>query len=314
MRFSVETWDPSYGSAVEDLDLEVTTESVNTAVEVDTDKWAPIAEDGATGASPLPDRIFFVDGVRRIDARVWIAENGVSRPGVCATVAAGAVRVEQGRAEVVDVEVQRGLFTSPEGAGPIETAIARYDLVPCDGSAPDQVYLAIHMRMTALEQTVSAGCTDADLIVVDGPLRGRSAENIVGYVKTQHVQYLDEDLQPVIGMLTAGTRTPVFLIEGKRSRYSWYLRLPGPVVHPFGAIVRCEVPATRGIPEVGRQATMITSMLQRFASEAHKDARAPQNLYPIAGLEAELRRRLGDAKLLERHLRRAGAQSLTAGS
>ena len=38
--------------------------------------------------------------------------------------------------------------------------------------------------------------------------------------------------------------------------------------------------------------------LPRFASEPHKDPRAPQNLYPIAGLERELRRRLGDATLL----------------
>ena len=38
---------------------------------------------------------------------------------------------------------------------------------------------------------------------------------------------------------------------------------------------------------------------------AHKDARAPQNLYPIGGLERELRRRLGDSRLLYRALRSA---------
>ena len=47
--------------------------------------------------------------------------------------------------------------------------------------------------------------------------------------------------------------------------------------------------------------------LPRFASEPHKDGRAPQNLYPIAGLEGELRRRLGDPHLLERGLRSASA-------
>ena len=36
-----------------------------------------------------------------------------------------------------------------------------------------------------------------------------------------------------------------------------------------------------------------------------KDPRAPQNLYPIAGLERELRRRLGDPALLYRSLRAA---------
>jgi hypothetical protein len=48
-------------------------------------------------------------------------------------------------------------------------------------------------------------------------------------------------------------------------------------------------------------------MLCRYASTEYKDARAPQNLYPIGGLERELRRRLGDQKLLYRAIRRASA-------
>jgi hypothetical protein len=47
--------------------------------------------------------------------------------------------------------------------------------------------------------------------------------------------------------------------------------------------------------------------LVRFASTEYKDARAPQNLYPIAGLERELRRRLGEPNMLYRALRRAAA-------
>ena len=43
--------------------------------------------------------------------------------------------------------------------------------------------------------------------------------------------------------------------------------------------------------------------LVRFASTEYKDSRTPQNLYPIAGLERELRRRLGDSRLLYRALR-----------
>ena len=42
--------------------------------------------------------------------------------------------------------------------------------------------------------------------------------------------------------------------------------------------------------------------MPRYASEPHKDPRAPQNLYPIGGLERELRRRLGDPDLLYRAL------------
>ena len=54
--------------------------------------------------------------------------------------------------------------------------------------------------------------------------------------------------------------------------------------------------------------------LGRFASVAYKDSRAPQNLYPIAGLERELRRRLGDPRVLYRALRQsAQAQPSAAG-
>ena len=63
----------------------------------------------------------------------------------------------------------------------------------------------------------------------------------------------------------------------------------------------------RAVPrsEAAAVADACTLALPRYASEAHKDARAPQNLYPIAGLERELRHRLGDARLLYRSLRQA---------
>ncbi|MCO6502790.1 MAG: hypothetical protein J5I28_06890, partial [Acidimicrobiales bacterium] len=56
-----------------------------------------------------------------------------------------------------------------------------------------------------------------------------------------------------------------------------------------------------------RAAGRITATLPRFASALHKDPRAPQNLYPIGGLERELRHRLGDRDLAVRALRRAAA-------
>ena len=57
--------------------------------------------------------------------------------------------------------------------------------------------------------------------------------------------------------------------------------------------------------EVIGLADLSQTVLPRFASVEYKDSRAPQNLYPIAGLERELRRRLGSSPLLYRELRRA---------
>ncbi len=92
-------------------------------------------------------------------------------------------------------------------------------------------------------------------------------------------------------------------------RHSWYLRLPGPSGPPWAGIVRIECSADLPVPEVIELAALSQLCLGRFASAAYKDARAPQNLYPIAGLERELRRRLGDPRLLYRALRQTAQTS-----
>ena len=76
---------------------------------------------------------------------------------------------------------------------------------------------------------------------------------------------------------------------------------------PAGGLVRCEVKADMTVADAARRANMVSASLPRYASARHKDPRAPQNLYPIGGLERELRRRLGDRDLAMRALRRAAA-------
>ena len=44
------------------------------------------------------------------------------------------------------------------------------------------------------------------------------------------------------------------------------------------------------------------SCLPRLAPSPGRDPRAPQNLLPIGALEGALRRRLGDARLVRRHI------------
>jgi hypothetical protein len=303
--FHVETWDPEYGAAVETGTLDPASAQVDPAPEVPLAAWAPRWPD--PGVTP-PASVAFVDGVRRIDARVWITDPaGPVRPGVCATVAAGVVRCEASRAGVVAAEVRRGVFAAAQGAGPIVTRHGTYHLHPSPDDTPEALYLAVHDRMTQLEREVSDTAA-ADLVVFDGPLRGRDRPGGMGYVKTQHVQYLPDPAQAVVGDLAPGQRSPLFLIrQGGFTRWSWYLRLPGPIAHPLSGVVRCEVPAVGTAVAAAEVADRATAALPRFASTPHKDTRAPQNLFPIAGLERELRRRLGDPRLLERALRAAAA-------
>lgn len=310
MRFSVETWSPEYGGGPDSGELPQSGAKVDVGVEVDPGSWAPIRP---AAPAEQPEVIAFVDGVRRIDARVWIADGDLSRPGVCATVAAGVVECREGSAALTRSRVQHVLVAEAAGAGPILTAHATYELHPVPEATTEDLYLGIHERMTALETELSAeagsGESGSQLVVFDGPLRGRNHPAGVGLVKTHHVHYLTDDLLPVISKLGEGERTPLLLLQqGPATRWSWYLRLPGPVAHAWSGVVRCELPALGTAEEAAARAELVSALLPTYASESHKDPRAPQNLYPIAGLERQLRQRLGDPALLERALRSAAAE------
>src|SRR5437870_3005094 len=119
MRFAVETWAPEYGSPVgTEEQLAASQADVAVDVEVPADRWAPRDPAPTTRVAPC---IAFTDGVRRVEAQVWLAsatDGEPARPGLCASYAAGAVRCN-GRAELVASVVRRGLFTAMPEATPI---------------------------------------------------------------------------------------------------------------------------------------------------------------------------------------------------
>ncbi len=302
MIFSVEAWDPDYGTGGDVEALDASTDVVHADAEVPTGEWEPITPEAPTAISGT---IYFVDGVRRIDARVWVTDNGRVLPGTCATVAAGSVACSPDAAIVHDVAVQRVFLTPPTpGATSIITEYGEYEHGTIKTGSPEDLYLGIHEQMTELETQIVPSAGPDDLVVFDGPLRGRVGERTIGLIKTQHVQYLDLAEQQVVTRLESGQRSPLFTIG---SRYSWYLRLPGPRTHGWAGIVRCETSSSGDAPvdASARLADQVAALLPRYASEPHKEHRAPQNLYPIKGLEQALRRRLGDQRLLQRALRKA---------
>lgn len=309
MRFAVEAWATEYGSPVEVEQLELSEDKIDCEIERPADKWEPLMP----APQVAPDRVLFTDGVRRIDARVWVDdEAGKSRPGVCATYAAGAVCCD-GRAKLIDFKVERGFFSAVREATSIDCKHGTYKVRRAEGDAPEQLWLAIQQRMGELEATIAAS-VDAELVVVDGPLKGgQSLSNAVGYIKTHHVSYLPPGVVGVVARLQPGQRTPLFLTLGRWGRFSWYLRLPGSGAgHPWSGVVRCETSADHETGAAISLADQVSAALPRFASHEHKDPRAPQNLYPIAGLERDLRRRLGDPALLYRSLRIAARTQLLA--
>lgn len=305
MKFAIETWATEYGSPME-LDEKVLSETkVDAEVERPLKDWVAIDPRPKT----QPSSILFTDGVRRIDARVWIETEEGTRPGVCASYAAGAMLCD-GKARLAGSKVERGLFSAANGVASISCRHAHYGVRRAKGDAAEDLWLAIQDRMAELEGSI-ADDLEADLILVDGPLRGNLDRPCrVGYIKTHHVNYLPTELEHVVASLGPGQRTPVFLTLGRWGRFSWYVRLPGSEGHAWAGIVRCETSADVPIEDAAALADVVAHVLPRYASVSHKDPRAPQNLYPIAGLERELRRRLGDPQLLYRDLRVAASATV----
>ncbi|WP_326560145.1 hypothetical protein [Micromonospora sp. NBC_01796] len=306
-RLYVDGWDPSYGASFEAAGGPAAPSSaqVDATVEMPADEWRAV---GVPDGLRPPDVVLLVDGVRRIDASVWTREHdGASYPGIAASYAAGVVRCDlrRGAAELAGSQVKRGLFTASPSAGDVLAGQVRYTLHRVGGTGElSKLPAAVQGPLTALEVEVSdAARTDDDLLILDGPLRNRrDLPRAIGYIKTQHSQYLDAGLTAVVTRLAPGERSPVFKLGTAWGGYSWYLRLPGTTGAPWAGIVRVECSAELSAPEAIGLADRSLVTLPRFASSPYKDPRAPQNLIPIAGLERRLRALLGDARLLHRTL------------
>lgn len=325
MRFSVDGWDPTYGTSLElEEDLGETTASVDVTVELPADQWRPLPPKASL---PRPPAMLFVDGVRRVEARVWIDEVSAgstataASAALCASYAAGVICCCGSGAHLLTAQTRRGLFTIAPHAVDVTTSAGTYAACHTPGSpdSPLSVTLsaALQRRLAHIEVQVAAearaslarhGVVGDDLLVVDGPLRGRAhLPRALGFIKSHRTAYLPAELHAMVATLAAGQRTPVFLMGTSWDRHAWYLRLPCLPGSPWAGVIRLECSADLARAEVIALANLSQATLWRYASTEYKDARAPQNLYPIAGLERELRRRLGDPRLLYRALRSAAA-------
>ena len=151
---AIEGWSPEYGSAVESEREEVPAEQVDPGVELAADEWRALGPEAATA---VPANVYFVDGVRRIEARVWMSEQDESRLGICASFAAGVVRCGR-RAEIVSAEVRRGFF----GRAGVPDLVTRVGIFPACVVADDdieQLVNGLQERMGQLEVEV-AGAWD----------------------------------------------------------------------------------------------------------------------------------------------------------
>jgi hypothetical protein len=300
----VDPWDPEYGTSLELEPIDEPPQTVEIGVE--PVPWRPIAPEP-------PDELpccAFIDGVRRIDVRLFAEEGPEAAPALAGSWATGVAwsarppvvgDVVVGRALVVGGGLEHADMRTTVGGDEL-----RYVSIGVPGATPIDPVIGLQNAMRAAEAALARAVFRsgrAELLLLDGPLTYFADGPIVGMVKRQSRTYLPADRSSILGGLHPGERTPLFQLgEQRLERFSWYARLASvrPIDGAMTGVVRLEVPRETGIEKARALADLTTAVLPRFASVVGRDPRAPQNLYPVGQLERVLRHRLGDAALIRR--------------
>jgi hypothetical protein len=297
---------PEYDPAVQVGEAEAPAGTVDTTVEASV--WKPVRP----APAPAPSRVFFVDGVRRVEHRLVVDSGDSSCFGLLGSFGVGATLLQGRRARVAAEAVERVLVVgSGERLPALEVAVPRSrarllfqprvvaDKTP--NGPLDGLQRAMRESEARLGQELGRG---GDLVFLDGPLSlpASTAGSVVGFVKRLVQTYLSPADGALLPGLRPGERTPLFLIQDRVPRYSWYLRLARgrAIESALAGIVRLETSGELPVDEVRGLADHSAALLPRLASDPAHDPRAPANLYPIGGLEQRLRRLLGDPLLIRR--------------
>jgi hypothetical protein len=272
--------------------------------------------------SPRPGPLHFVDGVRRVEARLILDDaSGRIIRGLFGSFAVGAVRVQHNAASFQQIRVGRSIVV---GAGvPLDdTAIEEanhlkvgnteliFEPVGVPENTPAASVAGLQNLMRDAEARLAEELSiDSACVFADGPLTYFSGikQPAVGVIKRLVEPYLSAEQFELVRQLSVGQRTPLFVItKAKYDRYSWYLRVGSPrgMDHDVGGVLRLEVRSGIGLEGAIELANLSAACLPGFAGDSFRDPRSPQNLLPIGALENELRHRMGDATGIRRAIER----------
>jgi hypothetical protein len=305
--FRLDPFAADYDAAIQLNEAEEPSASVDVTVE--RADWEPVRPP----ASPAPARVFFVDGVRRVEHRLLVEGDGGSLYGLLGSFGVGAACLGHNSARITHEHIGRlgvvggGVHlpgeNAPEPGGRSTLAYEPRRVPENTPMAPlDGLQTAKREGEARLAEALG---DEAEMVVLDGPLTflGSTSAPIVGLVKRLIRSYLVAPEAGLLRRLEVGTRTPLFLIPDARApRYSWYQRLAQgrSIQAALTGVVRLEVSGALPLRQVGALADAACRLLPRLASDAAHDPRAPSNLVPIGGLEQRLRRLLGDPLVIRR--------------
>lgn len=281
-----------------------------------------LVEDGGAFEAHRPDtaarprRVAFVDGTMRTEARLThTGPQGDVGTGLAGSWAAGAVLVTEDEPARFDriVVGRTAIFTGGRALRlPDHRNGWRWEPQAVEGGDIEVARQQLQRLMRDAESGIAEQlCGGGWLTVRDGPLHGvRHRRNlpVIGYVKTHHRRMLAPEQWNRVPRLSVRERSGLFALPD--DLYGCYLRVgdPGPWAGPWASIARIEVPAGIGLAAAVDAADRAAGWLPDFASALHRDARAPVNLTPIAGLERRLHHLQGDPRLALRAVREAVLQ------
>src|SRR5262245_45318778 len=171
-RLKVDTWDPEYGLSFEAIDLDPDDTTLSSR-QVECGTWAPIVPD----APPARLRIGFVDGVRRIDSRLFAEDTSGIAPALAGSWAVGVAWADR-PPTIGPVRVGRELVVGGELSHAdlrirIGTVELEYRSTSVPGNTPIDPIQGLQNAMRLAESNLASdlfATEGADLFVLDGPL------------------------------------------------------------------------------------------------------------------------------------------------
>jgi hypothetical protein len=299
-------WAPDHGMGFDAAGQDEPAAEVDASVE--TADWsAPLLCPASECAA------VFVDGVRRVELRLVAQDGGKRVVGLFGSFAVGSV-VCDGQASFGEELVGRSVVLAG-GMVParVELDVGSHHLAFEPATDQRQDPNAPLERLQRLMREAEANLAVRTVVpgavaLVDGPLNfyEEPGDSVVGVIKRFVRRYLGPEEESLLARLGPGERTPVFALldrTGAPRLFSWYSRVAPTRApwHDHAGIVRCEVGAGVGADRAMELAGLICGILPAYAGRA-SDPRTPQNLTPVAALEARLRHRLGDYGLIRRAL------------
>lgn len=306
----LDPWEAEYsGELLLEAGVPEPAEDVDLAVEQQPDSWKPVIP----AVAEVPGTIIFIDGVRRVEARLLVRHGDRLIHGAIGSYGVGAVRVTNEQAVCRQEEIGHiaALGSGERLPQPLNLGAAlTYQPSSSPSDDADGPPLVVFEAMRAAEARLARVCAAeaATLVVADGPLTFGEASRgqALGFVKRFFKIYVGTGQLRTIANMPLGARSPLFHIRGgaRFGRFSWFVRLASrlPIDGDLTGLARLEIADVVGFETALSLADAAAVILPRFVPSRGRDPRAPQNLLPIGALEARLRHQLGDMRLIRRRL------------